>query len=670
MKKLCSSFPLLFFLITLNITTVSAQDAYEPHEIMRLGRGTAKALAWHPDGEVLAVGSGTGIWFFDSNFELLGNLGADLGGIDTLLWSPNGERLLSAGRMAGYHVWEITIDNLAEAQIIYSQEAKYTGCDYWSPDSNILSHMSESGIYQLDFNQEPLEFESIIRQVEYVDYVALSPDSRFVLRNNQIIDIDTQDTIQRLDINQFELRDWQIQDSLRDWGWSPDSQFITAKEYGPDHVGATRLLYVWNTGTGELLHTLEVDATYWAYQSIWSNDGGRFITVTNDPLDADQSRPFNQLTIWDTGSWQPIVSITYRSDWTASSYTWHPNGEIITTIDGNGTIRNWNATTGELLASHDLFSPVYSSLAWSPDGAQLAAAGKGFDKPVHIWNIGDANTIPDFPALIIRPQVVDTVAWTPDGQFIVTSGTDVDHEQTIYHNVTMWDAETGEEVQTLYHMQFANRANVLPPIIAWNSDFTRSVYSNRGNTVQPPTDIWNGASDDTTITVSGDLVELVAWSPDDSMLATASRIRSDSPYVIDIWGLEHRTHSICISPYDPELLAWSPDGTKLAIGGELKYGSDLLYICDVKTGNNVIAYGTDGVTSQVTWHPSSNFVAFTSVGIPFMVTDIETGERSRIFRSVNVGALAWHPSGDWLASTAYMDGTIRIWDVSELVPGD
>ena len=32
-------------------------------------RGWATAIAWSPDGETIAVGSSTGVWFFDADFQ-------------------------------------------------------------------------------------------------------------------------------------------------------------------------------------------------------------------------------------------------------------------------------------------------------------------------------------------------------------------------------------------------------------------------------------------------------------------------------------------------------------------------------------------------------------------------------------------------------------------------
>jgi hypothetical protein len=73
---------------------IVAQDN-DTREILRLGRGTANSLDWRPDGKVLAVGSGTGIWLYDEKFETLGHWDNDGVVINKVRWSPDGIYLIT-----------------------------------------------------------------------------------------------------------------------------------------------------------------------------------------------------------------------------------------------------------------------------------------------------------------------------------------------------------------------------------------------------------------------------------------------------------------------------------------------------------------------------------------------------------------------------------------------
>lgn len=86
-------FILLFTAFILTFPTF-ADDMPEIIEVARFGRGTAYTLAWRPDGEVLAVGSSTGVWFFDEGFNELGRLVENMQ-VGEIHWSPDGLYLLA-----------------------------------------------------------------------------------------------------------------------------------------------------------------------------------------------------------------------------------------------------------------------------------------------------------------------------------------------------------------------------------------------------------------------------------------------------------------------------------------------------------------------------------------------------------------------------------------------
>jgi WD40 repeat protein len=83
-------------LLGLTVPAIAQSDDTIRHPIAVLGRGTANALSWHPDGEVLAVGSGTGIWLLDEALHITGHH-TPLDYVTDLAWSPSGEWIALAG---------------------------------------------------------------------------------------------------------------------------------------------------------------------------------------------------------------------------------------------------------------------------------------------------------------------------------------------------------------------------------------------------------------------------------------------------------------------------------------------------------------------------------------------------------------------------------------------
>jgi hypothetical protein len=68
---------LLFFLLQIKVSSqelslepITAKNAVKFEQVERLGRGTANALDWRPDGKILVVASSTGVWLLDENLQI------------------------------------------------------------------------------------------------------------------------------------------------------------------------------------------------------------------------------------------------------------------------------------------------------------------------------------------------------------------------------------------------------------------------------------------------------------------------------------------------------------------------------------------------------------------------------------------------------------------------
>lgn len=58
----------LFFVVILLVVLWQGAEAFGQD------RGWATAIAWRPDGEMIAIASTTGVWLFDSEFNELGHV--------------------------------------------------------------------------------------------------------------------------------------------------------------------------------------------------------------------------------------------------------------------------------------------------------------------------------------------------------------------------------------------------------------------------------------------------------------------------------------------------------------------------------------------------------------------------------------------------------------------
>ena len=86
-------------------------------------RGIAFSVAWSPDAETIAVGSSTGIWFFDTSFAELGYVDV---GIDdeqwnwpiSLRWNADGNLLAVGYPVVGDDGGDIKIVDVGKREVI------------------------------------------------------------------------------------------------------------------------------------------------------------------------------------------------------------------------------------------------------------------------------------------------------------------------------------------------------------------------------------------------------------------------------------------------------------------------------------------------------------------------------------------------------------------------
>lgn len=172
----------------------------------------------------------------------------------------------------------------------------------------------------------------------------------------------------------------------------------------------------------------------------------------------------------------------------------------------NSDIVIWDTKTKKLTRTLKGHSGTVISLAYSPDGTQLASGGS--DKIARVWDVATGKTL-----YVLKPEGTDSpvavVRYSPDGTTLATCA----------NTVHFWDPKTGEPKQVLPAEElYGSRAFSISP----NGKLGASMSVNLDDYKQGKIAIWDlGAKKKAAEVIDTDgLVYDVTFSPDSKQLAS------------------------------------------------------------------------------------------------------------------------------------------------------
>ncbi len=305
-----------------------------------------------------------------------------------------------------------------------------------------------------------------------------------------------------------------------------------------------------------------------------------------------------------------------------------PDGLLIASACSLG-VKLWNLNTGATYGSLEGHTGGVTSLAFSPNGLQLASASH--DKSIRLWSVktGAANFF-----LEGHLDVVEYVAFSPNGFLLASASWD--------KTVKLWNPSTGGLCSTI---QIVSNSLIPVKSVAFTND-NNLVVVVAGGTIEH-WDTRRASTDNTHISQADELVD---------NRSTASRSnRAQEARVA------RRKLGVSVSA-----AAFSHDGSLLATES-----GDEVMLWDVRLGNQ---YRSPLHLHPKGWKGWDMFILAVSpnhellaVGSRFGIVDIldiRSGSKCASFsgHSSAITCLAFSLNGHLLASTS-PDGTTRLWDI-------
>jgi WD40 repeat protein/serine/threonine protein kinase len=571
-------------------------------------RAYIRAIAWSPDGELIACGTAEGqVRIYDARtLRLVRMLPGAENMITRVAWSPNGEWLAIVAEDKTSRIWH---RDGAPGPVLAKGEQIIDLA--WSPDGTQLVGKTGRGEIQL-FSAEGTPGKVIGAHAGFPGAVAWSPDGKWIATSGDggPIRLWTPEGNERPVLEGHTNRVIAL-------AWSPDGQQLASG-------GSDRTVRLWERG-GTPASIMEGHSDT-VHSVAWSPDGKQLVSAGT-----------GEMRLWDLEAGTG-VSISNRGTY-AVAVAWSPDGREFAFGGGGANHSLMIASAdGEHVRAVEAPNAWPYCIAWSPDHSRLASSHHGgtmrlwTDEGRAVWQV----KAHDNPAT--------RVAWSPDGQKLASTGHD-------FH-VRVWTAE-GQPGPAMRHEAMHIWS------VAWSRD-GRWLASAAEKT---PAQLWTaeGAPGPGLEAPEFGQQRALAWNPVRDRLATG-----DFRYVRLWTGEGALVQTIDLKAHGAQScshLAWSPDGEKLAVSVEHR---TLLFDADGARGS--VLDGARGVDYAANWSPDGKRLATASQDWRLRLWSADgknlavlPGHRGSVFTA------DWSHDGRRIASGS-KDGVILGWNAETYDP--
>ena len=532
----------------------------------RLGKGSINEIQYSPDGKLLAVASGIGVWLYDvTTHQEAALLTEHTSAVNFLAFSPDG-RTFASGSADGTIILSgpiIQLDRSTGEQKMLAGHTHRISSLAFSPDGKTLASDSRDGTIRLwdvitgeeryvlkkdSDSATMLSFTSdggTMVSVSWEDKIslwdsitgehkktfALHPDCSTTGAafnpNGKTVAIGSDNgTIyfHVLDTGELRMTLTGHGEHVDNLAFSPDGKTVATSS----HIDET--IRLWDAHTGEHRLTL-TEHTRYVRGLAFSPDGKTLASGSGD----------GTIRFWNADTGNEKHTFTGHSE-RIYSVAFNPNGDLIASGSTNGIINFWDADTGQYIKTlnelRNGFNEPADSLVFSPDGKTFACGHDG----IHLW---DVHTGEDKMQLTEHTDAIESVAFSPDGKTLASGSWD--------KTIRLWDAHTGEPKKTLIgHTQSVQS-------IAFSPDGRTLASGSDDGTVR----LWNVDTAENEMTLVGQWIESIAFSPDGKTIASGG-----AESIILFWDVDTGKTKMRLTGHTDWVytLAFSPNGKTLASG--------------------------------------------------------------------------------------------------------
>lgn len=616
--------------------------------IVRFGKGDVQDIELSPDGTCFAVGTGTGLWWYDTSTML-----------PISLWEPQHGSISS---------------------IAFSHDGKWIVTD--TVDDILKVYDVQSGVCVMQFDEQDASGE-----------LACSSNGKWIAAAEgdgivTVLDIQNGTRVAQMDRGNYEFRSndiWQLE-------FSPDGNLLAATagnskvyndEYvclNPDTEGTQT--YVWDPKTGKQI------IKFAGREFVFSSDSHLIAGAAADETMKDDERIDRCVSVWDITTAEQIGYYLGHVDW-VDAVTISPCGQFVASSSRDETLRVWDVTTG----TQKMEYPNYDDPFYTEDGRLMALVYYHSAKAIEVWDVEGREKLFEISVGIGRVAFAKSIAIAHTKQFtntlqnkqkndgvpIYTLPSEPEFpwpspkvmwvdEQTlastiINNGIILWDIDRKCRKEPLLENEWIHHFTVLPSgkILGFESEYEN--MSKVWDVSKPKKPI----AEFTISSVQAEWYHPKVFSPIGDQIAFGSKDGK-----VYVWNLNNPESPLQIKGHTDEIisLSFSPDGKQIVSGSK----DNTARVWDVVMGEEIseLPMDTQNDSLSILFSPCGDLIA-AELNSEIRLWCAKKYKTVLVIPQTDVYRrtcpLTFSLCGKYLAGATWWDKglenlAIRIWDVS------
>ncbi|MBI4781429.1 MAG: hypothetical protein HY785_08885 [Oscillatoriophycideae cyanobacterium NC_groundwater_1537_Pr4_S-0.65um_50_18] len=543
-----------------------------------------------------------------------------LGGIITVAFSPDGQKLAASDTRGEIHIWQI---HSGQKLLTLNGHHSWVFSLVFSPNAISLASASDDYTVKLWDIATGACLQTLKGPANILNAVTFSSDERNILNDDKNAAIqlwNTDDPGQQIAALQ---------------GYTYLARATAFSADGRTFASSTQnqTINLWNIHTGECETILQAHNP--TVRLVAFNANSQLLASTSLTATVQPSSNLTPaIQIWNIWSSQSLHIMTGHTHG-ISEITFSPDDRYIASSSFDQTVKIWNIETGQCWKTLQGHSEKLMAVAFSPNGRQLASGGD--DHAVKLWDFGSGQCLKTFKGYT---DAIISTTLNEEGQLLAS----VHEDKTI----RLWDLRSGQLIKTL----LAHSDLIWAVAFSPDGDLLASTSADR--TVK----LWNWKTEQ-CITCSGhkNWVWSVDFHPQGNYFATGNYDET-----IKIWDTQTGTCLRTLSEHTSAVLC-----VRFSSNGKYLVSSSFdqtLRLWDVETWNCIrVLKGHSDRIWQAAFSTNGQTLVSCSHDETVKLWDIPTGKCIKTLTGHKgaVATVCFRPNSQTFVSGGF-DGSIKIWD--------